>query len=437
MDLLPTQIEDAAYLAASPSGNRGSLFSEPGTGKTLTVLEAARLLKPKRGLIVAPPIALRMWKTNIEDYLGAKAQVIRSGKDVVDYTADFHVITYAMASEFPELKGADVLALDEADALKTLSSVRTKAIYGTRASGNNCLIHKAGAVFPMTGTPIRRYADDLYPWMKALHPRVTRAYGLTTLEKFQEAFCFSQMRRYNMRMPAKRVVIGNRNEERLRAIIENERLAVRRTMEDVAPYMPELRERVIGVGYEDSQALREASAMLVDEPDQEATMTTARRLLGIAKAKDCADYLLDCNDDKQGPILVLFWHKEVRQAVIDLLMKEDLFNIRTIDGSTPTRLREQYEDEFNNGSVDFLFGQIQSMGVALNLQRGSNRAVFIERDWSPSSQEQGYKRIWRLGQKAKVLVDYCIADHPIDEAVTMVNERKLKSNKTILDLGRR
>jgi len=151
----------------------------------------------------------------------------------------------------------------------------------------------------------------------------------------------------------------------------------------------------------------------------------------LAKADACAGYILDVVADERVPVLVLYWHRAVQEYLRAAFEKEGL-RVAVIDGATSTSDREKYEDRFNAGSLDILLGQIQSMGVSLNLQKGSNRAVFVERDWSPSSQEQGYKRLWRLGQEQKVMVDYCLADHPIEEAVTNVNARKQKSNDRII-----
>jgi SNF2 family DNA or RNA helicase len=73
------------------------------------------------------------------------------------------------------------------------------------------------------------------------------------------------------------------------------------------------------------------------------------------------------------------------------------------------------------------------MGVAINLQQGSHYAIFAERDWSPAAQEQALRRLWRLGQDLHVHVDICEADHPIDEAVSLVVARKGKSANRVMN----
>lgn len=440
MKPLPTQIEDAAFLAASPR-LRGSMFSAPGTGKTITALEAVRVLGlTGQWVVVAPPIALRMWGANIEQYLGAKAQVIRTAKDKLDLSVDFYVVSYNMVGAFDHLRTCVGGIADECDALKTLSSQRTKEIYGSRASGKNCLIQDMEAFFPLTGTPIRRYADDLYPWFRALHHSVLKREGITSLKEYQKAFCVTQMRRFHPRMPMKEQVIGNKNERLLHNLIYGQdypvrrpALAKRRLIDDVAKFMPPMVERDVDVEFDDSKELREASNLVDFDDENEGALTTARRLLGLAKAPYVALHLLDACAEQGGAVLGLYWHREVKDALLAAFLKaRPSAKVAVIDGRTSVAERERFEDMFNAGALDLLMGQIQSMGVSLNLQRGSSRAVFAERDWSPSSQEQGYKRLWRLGQESRVLVDYCLADHPIEEAVTSVTERKKKSNLSII-----
>jgi len=175
MTPLPTQIEDADFLVRQ---RRACLFSEPGTGKTLTALEAWNKVGG-RLVVVAPPIALGMWAKNIEDHCGKRVQRIKSGKDKIDDKADAFVMSYAMAGKF--FLQPNVLVLDEADALKTLSSERTKAVFGVRCKITQCLAYGVPYVWFLTGTPIRRYADDLYPVLQALWPdHLQKYFGISS-----------------------------------------------------------------------------------------------------------------------------------------------------------------------------------------------------------------------------------------------------------------
>ena len=429
LEPLPTQVQDADFLAQH---RHPALFSEPGTGKTITALEGWKRVGG-RLLVVAPPIALRMWQHNIDAHLGARAQILRAGKDTIDKSADAHVLSYQMAGKFPDLAGADVLVLDESDALKSLDSHRTQAVFGHRAQMKSGLAVGAAHVWPLTGTPIRRYADDVYPHLRALHPDLLRKeLGIWTYQQFVDRFCVTQLRRFHARQRAQPTVIGNRDEAALRAFIYGNNLAVRRTIHDVAAFMPPLTTREVTVQYDDSEALKEATGEALGAGEMEPVMATARRLLGAAKAPHVAAYVRDTWDQLSCAMLVFYWHKEAGDILQARLEAADLI-VRRIDGSTSADKRVEYERAFNAGEIDILLGQIASMGVAINLQQGSYYGVFAEMDWSPAAKDQALRRLWRLGQKTHVQIDICQADHPLDEAVSMVLDRKDTSARKVVN----
>lgn len=426
---LPTQVEDAAYLAQK---KRACLFSEPGTGKTLTALEAWKLVGG-RLVVVAPPIALRMWQRTIAEHCGVNVQRIKTGKDKIDPSADAYVLSYSLAGKF-DLQ-PDVLVLDEADALKTLNSERTKAVFGKNCNMADCMAAGVEYVWFLTGTPIRRYADDLYPVLRALFREdMAKKLGITSLEGFRQQFCVSMQRRYHPRQPATWVVIGNKNEDKLRAFIYGNEIAVRRTIHDVAAHMPPLTVRSVTVDFDNNDELREATGEAVYADETDAIMAKARRLLGVAKSASVAAYVYETWEQLTCPVLVLYWHKDVGLALEQHFLDKDAgLTVHKIDGATSAADKQRFEDAFNAQKSDILLGQIASMGVAINLQKGSHYCIFAERDWSPAAQEQALRRLWRLGQDTHVHVDICEADHPIDEAVGMVVTRKDKSSTKIID----
>ena len=424
---LPTQVEDADFLVRQ---RRACLFSEPGTGKTLTALEAWKKVGG-RLVVVAPPIALGMWAKNIATHCGVNVQRIKSSKDKIDAAAEAYVMSYSMAGKFA--LRPDVLVLDEADALKTLSSERTKAIFGARCKMDDCLAMNVPYVWFLTGTPIRRYADDLYPVLQALWPDLLKKYfGVSSLSGFQQHFCVTQMRRFHPRQPMKATVIGNKNEDQLRDFIYKNKIAVRRTMADVAAFMPPLTIRTVTVDFDNNDELREATGEAVYAGEADPIMAKARRLLGTAKANYVAEYTHEIWQQLTCPVLVLYWHKDVGTALEARFAAKDM-NVAKIDGSTSMVARAAAEAAFNAQECDILLGQIASMGVAINLQEGSHYAIFAERDWSPAAQEQALRRLWRLGQDTHVQIDICEAEHPMDEAVGMVVTRKGKSATRIID----
>jgi hypothetical protein len=79
MELMPHQITDARFLA---SRKFAGCFNGMGSGKTLTSLEAAKLVGPSRVLIIAPPIALPMWRDVAAGWLDCPAVILATGKQL-------------------------------------------------------------------------------------------------------------------------------------------------------------------------------------------------------------------------------------------------------------------------------------------------------------------------------------------------------------------
>lgn len=434
-DLMPEQERDALHLAQR---KRAADFSEPGAAKTLTALHAADLRSAKRILVIAPPIALRMWtRTAAAFFWTPLVYLLDSAAGGVTIPQDVRVVvtTYSIAANpavrlWIKLWHPDCVILDEAHALKTLKAKRTEAVYGKKAyARNDSLIWEVPLVFPLTGTPIVRHNDDMFPHLMALAPKLMREEGLDSEAKFLKAFCVTALRSHHPRMRPKETVVRSQNTEILEQIVYGSGFAVRRLVTDLQA-MPPVTFTSIDVEYVRSKELTEATRAIkapeLYEGDASAA-ATVRRMLGVAKAREVADFALE-QHAIHGSALVLFWHRAVSEAIQEELLHRgvQLNRIAIIDGSTSAAKKSQYEDMFNAGELDFLLGQIASMGVSLNLQKGGNVAIFAEPDWSPSTIEQAFRRLWRFGQERHVQVFMCYADHPADQAA-----QNVLTNKTI------
>jgi len=459
---LPEQVSDGAKLY---NRKRHAIFSEPGTGKTLTAIRGLQIVneyrvrttgRTARVLVVVPSIAVRnwvVWLAAMRHPVGdADIQVIAAGKDEIDLYAKHVICTYGMLSRRTSkladrlLKWSpDVVILDESDNLNGIDSVRTGVIYGDGHIAG--LVTKARWVWCLTGTPIRRYADDLFPWLRSLHSDTLKAHDVMSKGKFLSKFCVTQLRKFpGMHIP-KKVVVASQNMPLLHEIIYGEGLATRRLFKDVAEHMPRKKERDISIVFTPSQQLLELTHGALEKETEmdehgempnitEPTMVVAQHLLGIEKVPSVVEYLeIVAAEQKQvgsKSTIVLFWHRDVGDLLADT-MDELGYSVEVINGSTPSKAREVYEDAFNAGRLDFLFGQIAAMGVSLNLQHGGNRAVFAERSWSYAGNVQAFDRIFRLGQDSDVLIDYIISDSPLEEPKTRVLGRKRETMDQIVD----
>ena len=254
--LLPHQIEDAKFLA---SQKFSGCFSGMGSGKTLTALEAARLVacrKPNMRsyqavIIVGPPISLSMWKEEFEDFFSSSlfntgalkdgtAQILKRGKDKVDPDAAALIMSYEIATKRKdELKrlGAEILICDESHALKSTKAKRTKALIGRRG-----LCEAVGWTWLLTGTPITAYNQDIFSFMcRAGARQLKEKIGVLTLERFRLRYCLTERKIFSKHQTVPTVVtVGNRNTEELNKMLFEGGMAVRRELADVWAAMPAL-----------------------------------------------------------------------------------------------------------------------------------------------------------------------------------------------------
>lgn len=445
-ELAPHQVEDAQFLAARAFAG---CFNDMGSGKTRTDLEAARLVSncDSRHLLVAPPIALPMWRGEAEDHLGVEALIAKTGKMKLLDSADYIIMSYAIAvARVEELKRIQwkTCTFDEGHACKNPAAKRTKALLGARG-----LWQAADHVWDLTGTPITRWADDIYMFLlRAAPDRLREACGGTSLQKFKLKFCIVQKRTFpGARWPVE-MVVGNRNLELLNQLLfEDDYLfkgdpapAVRRQIEEVHADMPDLTETTyqikLDVDAEGRKLLKEASGFSLGEVQsmqakKDPALATIMRTLGLGKVKAAVSEIAERVDAGQKPILVGAWHTDVVTTMSEAL--NDI-GIKTafIYGKTKSAQDVQTEADFNDGLLDVLVGNIQSMGVSLNLQKGGHRIMTVEKAWSPSDMKQFYARLRRWGQTHHVHVDHLEGGHPIEGAQNRILGSKQRTHTTVM-----
>ena len=426
--LLPHQIEDAQFLAARRfAGN----FSGMGSGKTLTALEAFRLVRElvtDQVIIIGPPISLRMWQSEFEAFFsGDTAQLVKTGKTKIDGAATALIMSYEIATkraaELSQLK-ARALILDEAHACKSVKAKRTKAILG---SGG--LAGSVGHTWCLTGTPITRWNDDLYPFLcRASAAGMKERCGGSSVDRFNLRYTVVQSRQFpGARYPTK-MTVGSRNTDELYRWIFGDNLAVRRELADVWAAMPPLTTNRLQIGLDMDDELRDilAGFKTMQQIEQAVAsndehIATARRKIGEGKVGSAAAEIRDRIEIGQGPILVGAWHRSVIDALADEL--SDL-RVGVLDGRTSANEKSRLQDAFNDKKLDVLIGQIAAMGVSLNLQHGGNRIIVVEEDWSPSVMDQFFARLHRIGQTEHVHVDILESDDKLSQAVRRISNTK-------------
>lgn len=436
MELMSHQITDARFLAKR---SFAGCFNGMGSGKTLTSLEAAKIVKPARILIIAPPIALPMWRDVASDWLDTPSAILATGKQDIP-SEPILVVSYEIATkrkdelaEWAQTAGGDtILICDESHALKSTKAKRTKAVLGRHG-----LVESFDFNWMLTGTPVTRWNDDIMPFlMRAAKDEIKAACGGLSIDRFNLRFCIVQEKKYTgMRFPVK-VTVGSKNEAELGEILS--KVATRRTLADVWDAMPDLTHTRYEVQLSNRSEIRDmlkslgkmspAEIQKAMQSDDEA-LATVRRQIGMGMVKDAAAFVSE-RIESGLPVIVGAWHTDV----IDALYAElHGFRAAIIDGRTSSAMKEKITHDWNDGKLDCIVGQIGAMGVSLNLQKGGNNIVVVEEDFSPAVMRQFYGRLHRMGQEKCVHVDTLYADTPLNKAITRIAGAKERSHTRLGD----
>ncbi len=445
MDLFPHQDTGASFL--SEKGGTKGLFFGMGTGKTITALEAYARSDANQLLVIAPPIALPMWHSEASAYLFDEKYpptitVLSktSTRVPADADAEVLIVSYDIArrrsAELRDWADTDCTALvcDESHALKDASAKRTAAVLGAKGIASG-----AHYTWLLTGTPITRWNDDLYPFlcradMQGLQARC----GGSALHRFKLRYTIQQDRQFSPRARPVKMVVGNRYTAELSEWVYGEGLALRVDLKEVFESMPPLTRNRYDIELDASPELK-ARLKAMEKSNiadiqrklkaNEPHLASVRRELGMAMVKGSVKEIKARVDSGQA-VLVGAWHTSVIEKLRQELSSGAGLRVRVIDGGTSSTGRAEAEQLWNAGELDVLVCQIAAAGVSLNLQRGGHQIVVVEEDWSPSMMDQFYARLWRYGQENPVHVDTLTSDNKLAQAIGRISATKAREHST-------
>lgn len=415
--------------------DRAMLLDAPGVGKTVQACTAAEALELNRVAVVCPAIARSVWRRHFRDWAPSVKEV------EIDSFEKWSRKAGDLWTKWANDPG-QLLIVDEGHYLKTPSSARTKAIYGSLSRPDG-LSHQFERTWVLTGTLMPNHAGESWTHLRAHHGEAR------TYPSFLDRYCYTRQTDYGLQ------VMGNKREhlpELRTKIMAN---GLRRRAEDVLPDLPPivfgewvvdpvraLNNQMLKANNNYGQPLRE---LLVawsrgDFDDDEAMfairesemhLATLRRYLGMAKATTVAHAIADeLRDDPDMAIILFAAHHDVIRELRECLAD---FNPACITGDTPEKLREIEEMRFQSDPRCRVFiGQIRACQTAITLHR-ANHVVIVEPEWTPEFNFQAAKRAHRIGQTRPVFVRYASMPNTLDEAINRVLVRKTKMIAQLLD----
>lgn len=411
-----------------------------GHGKTPAAIATAQTFALDQGLgegvvdislVVCMPSLVTNWEREFKTWApNAKVLSIRSFKDLNNcHGLKYYDYVIVADSLFQNEDVQKVLALfkfgtcivDEAQRFINERAIRTRVLLGFHPLHAG-LVHQAKKVVYLSGTPIRNKPIELFPILNA------SAWNTIAYNKYHSygvKFCNGRLKHtYGGNMAWD--YSGDSNLDQLKKRINPFVISSKDFKLPV-----KLRERVVTLEGKVPKDVRRIEKVLLRKKNLASyigeanvgKLATYRRELSESKVKTALPYIKEILESSDDSLLIFGIHT----ASLEMLNRElSKFKSRLITGKIKNLERDKIERLFQKKKIRVIVANIQTM-VGLNLTAGTH-CIFFESSWTPSDNEQARDRIYRIGQKKKVLSTHLVLAGTLDEYVLM---KVLKKQKTI------
>ncbi len=435
MKLYPYQEAGVRWLVDHP---RAGLFDDQGLGKTIQVLHAAKQMGVERMLVVAPAVALHNWAREFARvFPGRRAQVLTTGRDVVDPRANIVVVSHGLftAPKINEqLRGFRALVVDEAHFFRNPNALRTRKMF----LGPDALVRRSGIVWALTGTPMPNDSTEVWAMLAGIAPALVRdaeTGKLLSYAQWRDRFCVTVPSTYGTRLK----VIGIQRAPELRSRLGV--FSLRRLKVDVLPDLPPIRYSTVlldGGSVATTELEQDAELWgLQDDPDEmlqdlqaNSSFAEWRHECGLAKVDAAVTLLADeLRENPTKKVVVVAHHLDVIENLCADLAS---FGCEVITGAVSPAARDVAVQAFQKvPAVRVILLQITAGGTAITLTAAQD-VVFVEQSFVPGDNAQVADRAHRIGQRGSVHVRFLSLAGSIDEIVVEILRRKTEMIRQVI-----
>jgi SNF2 family DNA or RNA helicase len=171
---------------------------------------------------------------------------------------------------------------------------------------------------------------------------------------------------------------------------------------------------------------------IVDERDAKGRKAWRRwRTVHDEKCAELVDLLEELNGE---PAFVAFEFEHDKIRLQRYLKKhaKQFAKAPFIDGKTKDAVATRYMERWNKGKYPVMFGQTSVCAHGLNLQGKGGIVIYFALTWNLEDYEQFYRRIWRQGQKRRVIVYRLVARNTVDETMIYSLRAKDRTQQALL-----
>ena len=426
----------------------------PGVGKTGEALLVGNAIEAQNTLAVVPASLILNWDREIRMWStlpGLRTYPVLKGTDGVGPRSHYTIISYDMLrnkSIFAALMDQlwDHLILDEAHALKDYKgNMRTKAICGWTDRGDYQpgLAEVSGRITMCTGTLLPNQPIECYNAIRLLDWSAIDEMSVAEFRRFYYGYGSGFVRIRGKVQWSDKVLNVPRNLDDLQQRLRKN-LMVRRLKEDVLHELPPkhwhmfplaitpaMRTALKHPGWKLAEKLYEMdSHAFYTNASIDGEVSTARRLLGEAKAPAVVSYINDLIDSGVDKLVVSAWHHSVLDYMREKLQHHGLVYM---DGSTSTTNKQKAVDQFQfDDKITIILGQMKPLGMGWSLTAAQD-VVNVEPDWVPGSNEQLLDRPHRIGQTGSYVLGHVpVVPGTLDERIlSTAIEKDISIHKTL------
>lgn len=469
LDLYPFQKVAVAFAEASKG--RCLIGDEMGIGKTISAMGYAAINPRDRpALVVCPSNVKFNWKKELNKWLpretvhvvtpssdiragdvkniakekGAKESDLKTRQTAEKFLesrgifadkyipdADFVIINYDMMMKYNKSltnKMFKLVILDESHYIK---NVGTKKSPVQRTAATMTIAKACPKTIALSGTAISSRPKEFFNTLNLMRPSQFNSFW-----DFAQRYCDPYNDGFGWNFD------GASNTKEL-----NERtrdLCIRRLKSEVLPELPpktrtffpielDKKERSPYDFAQEEWDRRIDSYYLNGQSLPKGTMLTMlndlRHICGQIKVDYAADWIKQYREQTGKPIVVFTHHRDVLKRLASKV------NARVISGATDSKERQELVDDFQAGKIGVLVCNTMAAKEGITLTK-ADTVLFIEREWTPTDEEQAEDRVYRIGQESQhVHAVYLSCVGTIDEHFDRVVEEKRKVVKAVLDGG--
>ncbi|KAK9452204.1 SNF2 family N-terminal domain-containing protein [Limtongia smithiae] len=441
-------------------GNGALLADEMGLGKTLTTITLIWTLlkqtpwygeKPiaKKVLIVCPATLISNWKREFRKWLGRErisVFAVDSKANLKDFTKgrvyQVMIIGYEklrlVQSELQDVT-FDLVICDEGHRIKSTNNKSAQALKSMQTTRRVLL----------TGTPIQNDLGEFFAMVEFINPGLFQSYSM-----FKKEFEVPIIKSRQPEARKKDIELGKVRSEQLSNITKQ--FVLRRTTDILAQFLPpknefvvfckpsqsqlEISKDLLGsaamkslIGSNDSsnhlraitllKKVCSSPKLLLNSPEGENRLTESidkdkARMSTSGKLMFLECFLRHLRRETNEKVVLVSSYTQTLDLLQTIMARIPATYLR-LDGSTPTKKRQELVDTFNyeNSKQSFAFLlSAKSGGAGINLI-GASRLILFDTDWNPSVDLQAMARIHRDGQKKPVFIYRLLTTGCMDEKI--------------------